>query len=179
MSNRADRLHYRRSLRETRRAFEANPKVFLVKPQQAERKQRRDRTLINFFNSVLPLRLFRVLYVKSVFARNYGTSCEPPSRGKVFPKIISFCTDSTAVPWLSVFEKNYRVESKHRINCDEPAGGHVKSSDRRARYSPIFPRKTTIDAFGSAYITSAPPGSVVLVAGPSGSAWPPFAPSCH
>src|SRR6202790_1735325 len=36
-----------------------------------------------------------------------------------------------------------------------------------------------IDAFGKVYFASALPFRVVLVGGPSGSAWPPFSPSCH
>ena len=67
MSNRAARLHYSRSLREIRRAFEANHEMFIEKLRQAERKRQRNRTLINLFNALLPLRLFRVLRVKSVF----------------------------------------------------------------------------------------------------------------
>jgi hypothetical protein len=67
MSNRAARLHYSRSLRDIRRAIEANHKEFLEKLGQAERKRQRKRMLINFFNSLLPLRLFRALRVKSVF----------------------------------------------------------------------------------------------------------------
>jgi len=67
MSNRAARLHYSRSLRELRRAFEANHEMFIEKLRQAERKRQRNRTLINLFNALLPLRLFRALRVKSVF----------------------------------------------------------------------------------------------------------------
>jgi hypothetical protein len=67
MSNRAARLHYSRSLREIRRAFEANPKLFLEEIRQAGREQQRNRSLTNFFSALLSLRLFRAFRVKSVF----------------------------------------------------------------------------------------------------------------
>lgn len=67
MSNRAARLHYSRSLREIRRAFEAHPEVFMEKLQKAERVRQRNRSLFNLLNALLPLRLFRALGVKSAF----------------------------------------------------------------------------------------------------------------
>jgi len=68
MSNRAARLHYSRSLREIRRAFEANPKVFLEELRQAGHEQQRNRSLSNFFSALLSLRLFRAIRVKSLFS---------------------------------------------------------------------------------------------------------------
>jgi hypothetical protein len=67
MSNRAVRLHYSRSLREIRRAFNANPKLYLEELRQAERVRQRNRSLLNLLNSLLPIRQFRALRVKSVF----------------------------------------------------------------------------------------------------------------
>jgi len=67
MSNRAARLHYSRSLREIRRAFQASPQVLLEKLQKAERVRQRNRSLFKFLNALLPLGLFRALRVKSVF----------------------------------------------------------------------------------------------------------------
>jgi hypothetical protein len=67
MSNRAARLHYSRSLREIRRAFEINPAVFIEKLQKTERIRQRNKSLFNLLNALLPLRLFRTLRVKSVF----------------------------------------------------------------------------------------------------------------
>ena len=71
MSNRAARLHYSRSLREIRRALEANPKLFLEELRQAERVRRRKRLLLDLLNSLWSLRLFRALRVKSVFGLKF------------------------------------------------------------------------------------------------------------
>jgi hypothetical protein len=71
MSNRAARLHYSRSLREIRQAFEANQGVFLEELRQAERDRQRSRSLISLLNTLLPLRLVRALGVKWVLGGRF------------------------------------------------------------------------------------------------------------
>ena len=67
MSNRAARLHYSRSVRKIREAFETNGRLGIDKVLQAERKRQRKARLTNLFQALWSLRLFRLLRVKSVF----------------------------------------------------------------------------------------------------------------
>ena len=67
MSNRAARLHYSRSVRKIREAFETNGRLGIDKVLQAERKRQRKVRLTNLFQALWSLRLFRLLRVKSVF----------------------------------------------------------------------------------------------------------------
>jgi DNA-directed RNA polymerase specialized sigma24 family protein len=63
----AARLRYSRALREIRKAFETDPGAHAKKLQQAEREQQRKARLINLFESLFALRLFRAVRAKSVF----------------------------------------------------------------------------------------------------------------
>jgi len=67
MSSRAARLHYSRSVRKIREAFETDGKLDIDKLLQAERKRQRKAHLTNLFQALWSLRLFRLLSVKSVF----------------------------------------------------------------------------------------------------------------
>jgi DNA-directed RNA polymerase specialized sigma24 family protein len=63
----AARLRYSRAMREIRKAFETNPRAYAKKLQQAEREQQRKARLINLFESLFALRLFRTVGAKFVF----------------------------------------------------------------------------------------------------------------
>ncbi|MGC0772007.1 MAG: hypothetical protein WB543_03665 [Candidatus Acidiferrum sp.] len=67
MSNRAARLHYSRSVRKIREAFETNGRMGIDKVLQVERKRQRKVRLTNLFQALWSLRLFRLLRVRSVF----------------------------------------------------------------------------------------------------------------
>jgi DNA-directed RNA polymerase specialized sigma24 family protein len=63
----AARLRYSRALREIRKAFQTDPRAYAKKLQQAEREQQRKARLINLFESLFALRLFRTVGAKFVF----------------------------------------------------------------------------------------------------------------
>jgi DNA-directed RNA polymerase specialized sigma24 family protein len=67
MSNRAARLHYSRSVRKLRRAFETNGKQGIDYLLRVERKRQRKARLLNLFSALWSLHLFRALRAKTVF----------------------------------------------------------------------------------------------------------------
>ena len=71
MSNRAARLHYSRALREIREAFEINPRAYMKKLRQAERKRQRRARLINLFQTVFALLFCRVAGAKEIFGARF------------------------------------------------------------------------------------------------------------
>jgi len=69
--NRAARLHYSRALREIREAFETNPRAYMKKLRQAERKRQRRARLINLFQTVFALLFCRVAGAKEGFGARF------------------------------------------------------------------------------------------------------------
>jgi DNA-directed RNA polymerase specialized sigma24 family protein len=71
MSNRAARLHYSRALREIREAYETDPRAYMKKLRQAERKRQRRARLINLFQTVFALLFCRVAGAKEIFGARF------------------------------------------------------------------------------------------------------------
>ena len=71
ISNHAARLHYSRALREIREAFETNPRAYMKKLRQAERKRQRRARLINLFQTVFALLFCRVAGAKEIFGARF------------------------------------------------------------------------------------------------------------
>jgi hypothetical protein len=67
VSNRAARLHYSRSVRKIREAFETNGRLGIDNHLRAELKSQRKAHLTNLFHALWSLRLCKSLRAKSVF----------------------------------------------------------------------------------------------------------------
>jgi hypothetical protein len=70
-SNRAARLHYSRALREIREAFETDPRAYMKRLRQAERKRQRRARLITLFETIFAFRLFRAIGGKKIFGISF------------------------------------------------------------------------------------------------------------